>query len=67
MKGYTFYSYCDSEVIAILMANQILEHGNIEKAHEAFIRNADGPFTYIPTKLIRSPLLETNLEQEKEL
>ena len=47
MKGYTFYSYCDSEVIAIFLADQILEHGNIEKAHEAFIRNADGPFTYI--------------------
>ena len=47
LQGYPFYSNCDSEVIAVFIADQILKHGNIERAHYQFIKKADGPFTYL--------------------
>jgi glutamine phosphoribosylpyrophosphate amidotransferase len=47
IKGYPFYSSCDSEVIAVFLADQLLMHGDIQRAHTEFIRKADGPFTYI--------------------
>jgi glutamine phosphoribosylpyrophosphate amidotransferase len=47
IKGYLFYSSCDSEVIAIFLVDQLLQHGDLEKAHNEFIQKADGPFTYI--------------------
>lgn len=47
LQGYPFYSNCDSEVIAVFIADQILKHGNIERAHHEFIKKADGPFTYL--------------------
>jgi glutamate synthase domain-containing protein 1 len=47
LQGYPFYSNCDSEVIAVFIADQILKHGNIERAHYEFIKKADGPFTYL--------------------
>ena len=47
LQGYPFYSNCDSEVIAVFFANQVLKHGNIESAHYEFIKRADGPFTYL--------------------
>jgi amidophosphoribosyltransferase len=47
LKGYPFYSNCDSEVIAVFIADQMLMHGDIEKAHNEFVKQADGPFTYI--------------------
>jgi glutamine phosphoribosylpyrophosphate amidotransferase len=46
-KGYPFYSSCDSEVIAIFLVDQLLQHGDLKRAHDEFIRKADGPFTYI--------------------
>ncbi len=46
-KGFPFYSNCDSEVIAVFIADQLLKHGDIERAHNEFIQKADGPFTYI--------------------
>jgi methylamine---glutamate N-methyltransferase subunit A len=46
-KGYPFYSNCDSEVIAVFLVDQLLKHGNIQRAHDEFIQKADGPFTYI--------------------
>jgi amidophosphoribosyltransferase len=49
LQGYPFYSNCDSEVIAVFIADQILKHGNIERAHYQFIKKADGPFTYLLT------------------
>lgn len=47
IKGYPFYSSCDSEVIAIFLVDQLLQHGDLERAHNEFIQKADGPFTYI--------------------
>jgi amidophosphoribosyltransferase len=47
IKGYPFYSSCDSEVIAIFLVDQLLEHGDLKRAHDEFIQKADGPFTYI--------------------
>jgi methylamine---glutamate N-methyltransferase subunit A len=47
IKGYPFYTSCDSEVIAVFIADQLLTHGNIQRANEEFIQKADGPFTYI--------------------
>ena len=47
MKGYPFYSNCDSEVIAVFLVDQLLKHGDIQRAHDEFIQKADGPFTYI--------------------
>lgn len=47
LKGYPFYSNCDSEVIAVFIADQMLMHGDIEKAHNEFVKFADGPVTYI--------------------
>lgn len=47
MKGYPFYSNCDSEVISVFLVDQLLKHGDIERAHKEFIQKADGPFTYI--------------------
>lgn len=47
IKGYPFYSSCDSEVIAVFLVDQLLMHGNIQRAHAEFIQKADGPFTYI--------------------
>lgn len=47
LEGYPFYSNCDSEVIAVFIADQMLKHGDIEKAHDEFVKKADGPFTYI--------------------
>jgi glutamine phosphoribosylpyrophosphate amidotransferase len=46
-KGYPFYSTCDSEVITIFLVDQLLQHGNLKRAHDEFIQKADGPFTYI--------------------
>jgi glutamine phosphoribosylpyrophosphate amidotransferase len=46
IKGYPFYSSCDSEVIAVFLADQLLMHGDIQRAHDQFIQKADGPFTY---------------------
>jgi methylamine---glutamate N-methyltransferase subunit A len=46
-KGYPFYSNCDSEVIAVFLVDQLLKHGDIQRAHNEFIQKADGPFTYI--------------------
>lgn len=54
LEGYPFYTSCDSEVIAVFIADQLLKHGDIEKAHSEFARSADGPFTYLaatPTSL----------------
>jgi glutamine phosphoribosylpyrophosphate amidotransferase len=47
IKGYPFYSSCDSEVIAVFLVDQLLMHGNMQRAHAEFIQKADGPFTYI--------------------
>lgn len=47
LEGYPFYTSCDSEVIAVFIADQLLKHGDIEKAHSEFARSADGPFTYL--------------------
>ena len=47
LKGCRFFTRCDSEVIAVFIADQILRHGDIEKANYEFIKKADGPFTYI--------------------
>lgn len=47
LEGYPFYTNCDSEVIAVFIADQLLKHGDIEKAHYEFVKRADGPFTYI--------------------
>src|SRR5919112_849789 len=47
IKGYPFYSSCDSEVIAVFLVDQLLMHGNLQRAHDEFIQKADGPFTYI--------------------
>jgi methylamine---glutamate N-methyltransferase subunit A len=47
IKGYPFYSSCDSEVIAVFLVDQLLMHGDIQRAHDEFIQKADGPFTYI--------------------
>jgi methylamine---glutamate N-methyltransferase subunit A len=47
IKGYPFYSSCDSEVIAVFLVDQLLMHGNLQRAHAEFIQKADGPFTYI--------------------
>lgn len=47
IKGYPFYSSCDSEVIAVFLVDQLLMHGDIQRAHAEFIQKADGPFTYI--------------------
>jgi glutamine phosphoribosylpyrophosphate amidotransferase len=47
IKGYPFYSNCDSEVIAVFLVDQLLMHGDIQRAHSEFIQKADGPFTYI--------------------
>jgi len=46
IKGYPFYSSCDSEVIAVFLADQLLMHGDIQRAYDEFIQKADGPFTY---------------------
>lgn len=54
IKGYPFYSSCDSEVIAVFLVDQLLMHGDIQRANDEFIQKADGPFTYIaatPTSL----------------
>jgi len=42
-KGYPFYTSCDSEVIAVFIADQLLTHGDIQRANEEFIQKADGP------------------------
>ena len=47
LQGYRFHSDCDSEVIAVFIADQMLKHGDAEKAHSEFVKRADGPFTYI--------------------
>ena len=47
LQGYRLFTRCDSEVIAVFIADQLLRHGDIEKANQEFIKNADGPFTYI--------------------
>lgn len=47
IKGYPFYSSCDSEVIAVFLVDQLLMHGDIQRANDEFIQKADGPFTYI--------------------
>jgi methylamine---glutamate N-methyltransferase subunit A len=46
-QGYRFYSTCDSEVITVFIADQLLKHNDIERANYEFINKADGPFTYI--------------------
>ena len=47
LQGYRLFTRCDSEVIAVFIADQLLRHGDLEKANNEFIKNADGPFTYI--------------------
>jgi glutamine phosphoribosylpyrophosphate amidotransferase len=47
LQGYRFYSTCDSEVITVFIADQLLKHNDIERANYEFINKADGPFTYI--------------------
>lgn len=47
LKGYRFFTRCDSEVIAVFIADQILRHGDIQKANYEFVMKADGPFTYM--------------------
>ena len=34
-------------MIAVFIADQLLRHGDLEKANYELIKNADGPFTYI--------------------
>lgn len=47
LQGYQFFTRCDSEVIAVFIADQLLRHGDLEKANYELIKKADGPFTYI--------------------
>lgn len=47
LEGYNFYTDSDSEVIAVFLASRIIKHGDVEKAHNEFLKKADGPFTYI--------------------
>lgn len=47
LQGYRLFTRCDSEVIAVFIADQLLRHGDLEKANNEFIKKADGPFTYI--------------------
>jgi methylamine---glutamate N-methyltransferase subunit A len=47
LQGYQFFTRCDSEVIALFIADQLLRHGDLEKANYELIKKADGPFTYI--------------------
>ena len=47
LQGYHFFTGCDSEVIAVFIADQLLRHGDLEKANYELIKKADGPFTYI--------------------
>lgn len=47
LEGYNFYTDSDSEVIAVFLASRIVKHGDVERAHNEFIKKADGPFTYI--------------------
>jgi len=46
-QGYRLFTRCDSEVIAVFIADQLLRHGDLEKANYELIKKADGPFTYI--------------------
>ena len=47
LQGYRLFTRCDSEVIAVFIADQLLRHGDLEKANYELIKKADGPFTYI--------------------
>ena len=47
LRGYRLFTRCDSEVIAVFIADQLLRHGDLEKANYDLIKKADGPFTYI--------------------
>jgi len=47
LQGYRLFTRCDSEVIAVFIADQLLRHGDLEEANYEFIKKADGPFTYI--------------------
>jgi amidophosphoribosyltransferase len=47
LQGYRLFTRCDSEVIAVFIADQLLRHGDLEEANHEFIKKADGPFTYI--------------------
>jgi len=47
LQGYHLFTRCDSEVIAVFIADQLLRHGDLEKANYELIKKADGPFTYI--------------------
>ncbi len=47
LQGYRLFTRCDSEVIALFIADQLLRHGDLEKANYELIKKADGPFTYI--------------------
>lgn len=47
LQGYRLFTRCDSEVIAVFIADQLLRHGDLEKANHELIKKADGPFTYI--------------------
>ncbi len=47
IKGHRFESQCDSELIAVLLADRLSKHGDFERANYEFVEKADGPFTYI--------------------
>lgn len=54
LRGHKFQSDCDSELIAVFIADQLLRHGDFEKAINIFLYGerrgmpaGDGPFTFI--------------------
>ena len=47
LQGYRLFTRCDSEVIAVFIADQLLRHGDLKKANYELLKKADGPFTYI--------------------
>ncbi len=56
LRGHSFQSTCDSELIAVYIADQLLRHDDLEKALYAFVYGeengmpaADGPFTFVLT------------------
>jgi glucosamine 6-phosphate synthetase-like amidotransferase/phosphosugar isomerase protein len=65
LEGYPFYTNCDSEVIAVFIADQLLKHGDIEKAHYEFVKRADGPFTYIAATPISMSLVRDRFGSRK--
>src|SRR5829696_5529187 len=47
LQGYRLFTRCDSEVIAVFIADQLLRHGDLEKANYKITKNADATFTNI--------------------